>query len=110
LTISVSPANHHFTNFSIIKMTRDSHNKPIGGRSGEWTQLDTPHYTNKKKMNSVAAVRKRTIPTERPPPFSEVSAKLLLVNGVAWSAQRILTAVNLGFLDRTRYFFIQVAP
>jgi hypothetical protein len=29
--------------------------------------------------------------------------------GVAWSAQRIPTAVNLGFLDRSRYFFIQVA-
>jgi hypothetical protein len=29
---------------------------------------------------------------------------------VAWSAQRILTSVNLGFLDRSRYFFIQVAP
>jgi hypothetical protein len=25
-------------------------------------------------------------------------------------AQRIPTAVNLGFLDRSRYFFIQVAP
>jgi hypothetical protein len=34
----------------------------------------------------------------------------LLVEGVAWSAQRILTAVNLGFLDRSRYFFIQLVP
>jgi hypothetical protein len=32
------------------------------------------------------------------------------VEGVAWSAQRIPTAINLGFLDRSRYFFIQVAP
>jgi hypothetical protein len=30
--------------------------------------------------------------------------------GVAWSAQRITTTVNLGFLDRTSYFSIQVAP
>jgi hypothetical protein len=30
--------------------------------------------------------------------------------GVAWSAQQILTAVNLGFLDQSRYFSIQVAP
>jgi hypothetical protein len=30
--------------------------------------------------------------------------------GVAWSAQRIPAAVNLGFLDRSLYFFIQVAP
>jgi hypothetical protein len=33
----------------------------------------------------------------------------LRVEGVAWSAQRIPTAVNLGFLDQSRYFFIQVA-
>jgi hypothetical protein len=39
---SVSPANNHSTNFSIIIITR--------GRSAEWTQLDsTPHYTNLKK-------------------------------------------------------------
>jgi hypothetical protein len=62
----------------------------------------------KKKLNSVVVVRKRTIPTERPPLVDEVSANLR-VEGVAWSAQRIPTAVNLGFLDRSRYFFIQVA-
>jgi hypothetical protein len=45
----------------------------------------------------VALARERTIPTERPP-------------GVAWSAQRIPTVVNLGFLDRSRYFFLQVVP
>jgi hypothetical protein len=54
------------------------------------------------KLNSVAKVRERTIPSERPPPVGEVS--------VTWSAQRIPTAVNLCFLDRSRYFFIQVAP
>jgi hypothetical protein len=36
---SVSPANHS-TNFSIIIITRDWHNRPIIGRSAEWTQLD----------------------------------------------------------------------
>jgi hypothetical protein len=36
--------------------------------------------------------------------------QLLRIEGVAWSAQRIPTAVNLGFLDRSRYFYIQVAP
>jgi hypothetical protein len=41
-----SPANHS-TNFSIIIITRDWHNKPIGGRSAECIQLDPPsHYTN----------------------------------------------------------------
>jgi hypothetical protein len=29
--------------------------------------------------------------------------------GVAWSAQRIPTAVNLGILGRSPYFFIEVA-
>jgi hypothetical protein len=48
---SVSPANHHSTNFSIIIITRGWHNRPTGGRSAEWTQLDSnPHYTNKKKV------------------------------------------------------------
>jgi hypothetical protein len=31
---SVSPANHHYTNFSIIIITRGCHNRPICGRSG----------------------------------------------------------------------------
>jgi hypothetical protein len=62
------------------------------------------------KLNSMALVRKRTIPTERPPLVGEASANFLRVEGVAWSAQRIPTAVNLGFLDRSRYFFIQVSP
>jgi hypothetical protein len=37
---SISPANHS-TNFSIIIITLDWHNRPIGGRSAEWTQLDS---------------------------------------------------------------------
>jgi hypothetical protein len=39
-------------------------------------------------------VRKRTIPPERQPLPGEVSANFLLIEGVAWSAQRILTVVN----------------
>jgi hypothetical protein len=62
------------------------------------------------KLNSVAIVRERTGPTERPPLVGEVSCQLLRIEGVAWSAQRIPTVVNLGFLDRSRYFFLQVAP
>jgi hypothetical protein len=47
LSTSVSPANHHSTNFSIIIITRGWRSRPIGGRSAEWTQLDfTPNYTN----------------------------------------------------------------
>jgi hypothetical protein len=42
---------------------------------------------------SVVLVRKRTIPTERPPHVGEVSANFLQIESVAWSAQRIPTAV-----------------
>jgi hypothetical protein len=44
-------------------------------------------------QNSVVLLRKRTILTERPPLVGEVSANLLRIEGVAWSAQRIPTAV-----------------
>jgi hypothetical protein len=45
-SISVPPADHS-TNFSIIIITRYWHNRPTGGRSAEWTQLDcTPYCTN----------------------------------------------------------------
>ena len=58
----------------------------------------------------MALVRERTIPTERPPPVGEGSANFCGKRGITWSAQRVPTAVNLCFLDRSRYFFIQVAP
>jgi hypothetical protein len=47
---------------------------------------------------------------ERPPLVGEVSANFLRMEGVTWSAQRIPMAVNIGFLDPSRYFSIQVAP
>jgi hypothetical protein len=55
------------------------------------------------KLNPVALVHERTIPTERPPLVGEVSANFLRIEGVAWSAQRIPTVINLGFLDRITY-------
>jgi hypothetical protein len=36
--------------------------------------------------SSVTSVRKRTIPTERPPLVSEVSANFLRIEGATWSA------------------------
>jgi hypothetical protein len=50
-------------------------------------------YAHKKTKNSVASVRKRTIPTERPPLVSEVSANFLRIESATWSAWRIPTAV-----------------
>jgi hypothetical protein len=63
-----------------------------------------------KKKNTVASVRKRTIPTERPPLVGEVSANFFADRGC-----HVVSVTNhygriLGFLDRSRYFFFQVAP
>ena len=55
---------------------------------------------------SVALVRERTIPTERPPPVGEVSANFCGYRGVAWSAQRVPTAVKLCFLDLEPLLFL----
>jgi hypothetical protein len=40
------------------------------------TQLDPGLLAVALKLNSMALVRKRTIPTERPPPVGEVSANI----------------------------------
>jgi hypothetical protein len=42
--------------------------------------------------NSVALVRERTIPTERPPLVGEASANFLRIEAVVRSEQRISTA------------------
>jgi hypothetical protein len=62
-----------------------------------------------RSTNSVVLVRKRTIMTERPPHFGEVSAKF------ADRGCRVVSATDphgriLGFLDRSRYYFFQVSP
>jgi hypothetical protein len=65
---SVSPANLHSTNFSIIIITRGWHNRPIDSHSAEWTQLDfTSHYTNLKKV---------LIPMPQPPDSNSNSSWL----------------------------------
>jgi hypothetical protein len=62
------------------------------------------------KKNSMASVRKRTIPTERPPPVSEVSANFLQIRGCHVVSVTNLYGRILGFLDRSRYYCFQVAP
>jgi hypothetical protein len=57
------------------------------------TSLNLIKAKIKQQQNSVVLVRKRTIPTERPPHVDEVSANFLQIEGVAWSAQRIPAAV-----------------
>jgi hypothetical protein len=59
-SISVSPANHHSTNFSVIIITRGWHNRPIGGCSAKCTQLDsTSYYTNLKKPHHIILCRNK---------------------------------------------------
>jgi hypothetical protein len=55
--------------------------------------------------NSVALVRERTIPTERPPLVGEVNANFCEQKGVAWSVRRTPYGRNLGFLDRMFFSF-----
>jgi hypothetical protein len=58
----------------------------------------------------MALIRERTIPTELTPLFGEVSVNFCGYRGVAYSARQIPYGRNLYFLDRSRYFFLQVAP
>jgi hypothetical protein len=51
--------------------------------SGEAIRLSDQTFGPK---NTMASVRKRTIPTERPPLVSEVSANFLRTKGATWSA------------------------
>jgi hypothetical protein len=65
---------------------------------------------NSKANNSLALVRERTIPTGRPPLVGEVSTNFLWIEEC-----RVVNAVDpygriLGFIDRSSYFFFQVAP
>jgi hypothetical protein len=62
------------------------------------------------KKNSVAWVRERTIPTERPPHDGDVRANFLRIKIATWSAWRIPNGRIFGFLDRSLYFFFQAAP
>jgi hypothetical protein len=67
-------------------------------------------YHGNPIKNSMTSVRKRTIPTERPPLVSEVSANILQIE-----VCHVVSVTNpygriLGFLDRNRYIFLQVAP
>jgi hypothetical protein len=62
------------------------------------------------QKNSVILVRKRTLPTERPPYIGEV-----IINFFADRGCHVFNSTDphgyiLGFLDRSRYYFFQVAP
>jgi hypothetical protein len=67
------------------------------------------HSISQNKQTPLLLVHKRTIPTE----WMLRLAKwcwLFWVDSVVWSVQQIPMTINLGFLDRSCYFFFQVAP
>jgi hypothetical protein len=66
------------------------------------------YTTIMQNISSVALVCKQTIQTELPPLVDEVSANFLQIEGAAWSAQRIPTAINLGFLDQSVTDSVQI--
>jgi hypothetical protein len=61
--------------------------------SAHYVWRDYTYWICKNKTNSMALARKRAIPTERLPLVGEVSVNFLRIEVVAWSAQRIHTAV-----------------
>jgi hypothetical protein len=61
-----------------------------------------------RRKNSVVRVRERTIPTKRPPLVGQVSAKFADRGSHVVSVTDPYGSI-LGFLDRSRYFFFQVA-
>ena len=61
----------------------------------------------KKKLISVALVRERTIPTERPPPVGEVSANFFADRGVSRSQRNGSPRPLICLLDRSRYFLFK---
>jgi hypothetical protein len=63
-----------------------------------------------KKRTPWVLVRERTIPTEQASLVGEVSANFVGYSGVAWSAILASTAVNLNYLDLSRYSFNESAP
>jgi hypothetical protein len=87
----------HPTNVILAMLLREPHILRIGFNPLSITVQQMHLY--KLKLNSVALVRERTIPTERPPPVGEVSANFLRGEGCHVVSATVPTAVNLCFLD-----------
>jgi hypothetical protein len=75
-----------------------------------WLLFSTNPHSHDKKLNSVAFSPQANYTDRATAACRRGYSQLLRIEGVAWSARRIPTAVNLGFLDRSRYFSIQAAP
>jgi len=90
-------------------VTRKQYNGPLHKtciRVSEQRTMKEAKAAFLSSKNSVALVRERTIPTERPPPVGGVSANFCGSRGVTWLAQRVPTAVNLCFLNLEPLLFL----
>jgi hypothetical protein len=77
--------------------------------TGDFFLIERCPHTTDKKTNSVAFSPQANYTDRATAACRRSFCELLRIEGVAWSAQRIPTDVNYGFLDRSRYFSIQVA-
>jgi hypothetical protein len=88
--------------------TSDKFLQNVGWLSANYTVLYPKRHNSKTKFRGFSPqanyTDRATVACRRS------KCQLLRIEGVARSAQRIPTAVNLGFLDRSRYFSIQVGP
>jgi hypothetical protein len=109
-----------------VSSNRRTHASVLSAERAEWTLLQTNCYSENlaapgiEPATSGSATRKSDrLATETVVQLQQRSKfqgfqsssklyRLLLV--VAWLAQWIPTAINIGFLGRSRYVFIQVAP
>jgi len=73
-----------------------------------WLVYVSSSIEKKTKLNSVALVHERTIPTERPPSVGEVCANFLRIVGCHTVSATVTHGhFNLCFLDRSRYFLFK---
>jgi hypothetical protein len=103
--------NNNYITVTSFRILSDSlvTSHPAIRRSTLW-DIDSIVIQPINKQTPWLLVHKRTITTERPPLGGEVSANLCGYRMSHGQRNRFTTAVNLGFLDRSSYFSIQVAP
>jgi hypothetical protein len=71
-----------------------------------------PTFYGAERLIAVVSTASHTLSYQISSRFTFMHGRcpILQIESVAWSAQRIATAVNMVFLDRSRYYSIQVAP
>jgi hypothetical protein len=94
--------------YKFVTLEQETNNLPPVASPCHKTK--TKNKKQKQRQTPWLLVRKRTIRTEYRTSSANFSVNICWYSGVAWSARRFRTVVNLCFLDRSRYFFFQAAP